>query len=653
VERTAVYWLVIELLKGAWTIVELKAPPFLWLAALGLVLFTFRFLVKFWRDVRKQEALFRTVTTRVRKIVIEYPLAPGEGLALRAFDSLTQFFEQQGPLRSAWNQLSGYRILRRNARGGDQVWTSQAAETAFTEGAVVDSQIDRALYAAIPGVVTGAGLLFTFVAILVALVDVHLKGTQVEGLDTLIQGLSGKFLSSIAGLFSATVYLLCEKPLQHRLSRGRHELTTALDALIPVLSPSQILVDLTRDISEQSTAFRAFNADLSQKLKQSFSESMGPTLARMVEVIEDFNKLLRAAEAQKQESITGSLESLMTRLEGSMTAALGQMSSRFQASLSGGAMAQFEKVTESLKEAAVVIGGINAQSTATQQMLAEVVALAKNSTAEQLQTGKTQITELTEVLRGLMAQLNETADTSVTRMNTTLTAVVHGLSQQVGELSEKMSNSIIDSAGLATGAANEIIQKADRWSTQNAEQLRQLLETHHSQLDTVKNLRAALEQSLAGFNGALERYTRVSTSLEQVVANVSGAAGSLAGTAKSARETHEAVQRISGLATTQLEQLGNANRDQREIWRQIHHSMEQYQQLFSKVEGEASALLTQVAQHLANYVQTSQQGFEGLVKVSDEHFKNAYKRLSDSVNELDEVLQTLIEELRKGKGASA
>ena len=649
---------VLDLLKSKWTILGLDAPRFAWLAAFGLIVFTFGILFSFWRRVRRQEQLHRTTAKTIRKIATQYPLAPSEGLPLAGFDAAVRVFEQLTVLRPAWNQLSAHRISRRNARGEDQVWTSQPAQSAFNEATVVESQINRAFYSAIPGVVTGTGLLFTFLAILVALLDVRLgDDNQVKGMKLLIEGLSGKFVSSIAALASATVYVLCEKPLQQRLSRSRHELTAALDALIPVLSPSQILVDLTRDISEQSTAFRAFNADLSQKLKQSFSESMGPTLARMVEVIEDFNKLLRAAEAQKQdsikESITGSLESLMSRLEGSMTAALGQMSSRFQASLSGGAMAQFQKVTESLSDAAGVIGRMNAQSEATQQMLSEVVALAKNSTSEQLQLGKTQITELTEVLRGLMAQLNETADTSVTRMNTTLTAVVHGLSQQVGELSEKMSNSIIDSAGLATGAANEVIQKADRWSTQSAEQLRQLLETHHSQLDTVNNLRAALEQSLAGFNGALERYTRVSTSLEQVVANVSGAAGSLAGTAKSARETHEAVQRISGLATTQLEQLANANRDQREMWRQIHHSMEQYQQLFSKVEGEASALLTQVAQHLANYVQTSQQGFEGLVKTSDEHFANATKRLGSSVNELDDVLQTLIDELSKRKGAPA
>ena len=63
--------------------------------------------------------------------------------------------------------------------------------------------------------------------------------------------------------------------------------------------------------------------------------------------------------------------------------------------------------------------------------------------------------------------------------------------------------------GVQETTANEIIQKADQWSNQSAEQLRQLLETHHAQLDTVKALRLALEQSLVEFNNALGRYGAV------------------------------------------------------------------------------------------------------------------------------------------------
>lgn len=638
---------LLELLRVKWTFFNLEAPWFTWLAALAITIFTVGFLAVFWWKVRQKSRLCLATAASIQRLAKEHALGPAEGLSLGGYDELSRILEGVPEFSVAWRQLNSQRILRRCTRGEDQIWMSHSAEAAFTDAAIIDSGLNRGFYAAIPGIATGSGLLFTFLAILVALLDVRITENRVQGLELLIQGLSGKFVSSIAALAAATTYLLAEKPLQYRLRRARHALVVALDTLVPVLSPTQILVDLTRDIGEQSTAFRSFNADLAGRLRQSFSESMGPTLERMVTAVENLNQLMRAAEEQKQESITGSLEGLLNKLESSMTGALSQMGNRFQESLSGGAMNQFQKVTDSLSGAASLLESMNVQAMTTQQKFAEVVDLAKDSTQAQAQMGRTQIEELTEVLRGLMRQMNETATHSADRMNATLTAVVHQLSQEVSGLSVKMTDSITSSAGMATSAANDVIQKADRWSSQSAEQLRQLLETHHSQLDTVKALRLSLERSLGDFNTTLDRYATVNASVEQIVASVSGATGSLANTAKSARETHEALQRIAGQATSQLAHLASSNDDQREVWRQIHRSMEQYQQLFVRVEAEASKLLTEVGQHLQNYVQTTQQGFDGLVRVSDEHFANATSRLGSSVNDLNEILELLVEGISK------
>jgi len=444
--------------------------------------------------------------------------------------------------------------------------------------------------------------------------------------------------------------------LRETSALSRHDLVASINAFFPVLSQSQLLADLVRDIAEQSTAFRSFNADLSLKLKQSFSESMGPTLARMVTAVEDLNQLLRAAEAQKQESITGSLEVLLQRLEASITGSLREITNRFTESISTGARTEFAGVIESLRGAASLLEKMNAQFVATQQALGELTELSKRATTEQIQLGRTQIEELTEVLRGLMTQLNESAGSSVSRMAATLTAVghdftavVYDLSTKIGQLGDKMTNSIIDSAGVATDAASEVIEKASQWSAKSAEQLAELLESHHRQLDTVTGLRADLEESLVGFRVALKEYGALSVTLKDLVGNASAAATSIGGIAKSLRDTHASLERVAGLAATQVEHLADANRSHEEMWRQMPDTMEQYQKLFARVEAEASSLLSQIGEHLENYVATSRHGFEELVKISDEHFANATKRLGSSVNELDEVLQVLIEDLGKRK----
>ena len=101
-------------------------------------------------------------------------------------------------------------------------------------------------------------MLCTFLAILIALLDVTLENEQFQGLDMLISGLSGKFLSSIAALFVATLYLLCETRLLHRLSQGVHALVVALDELVPRLTPARLLVTMQDHLEVQAGAWATF-----------------------------------------------------------------------------------------------------------------------------------------------------------------------------------------------------------------------------------------------------------------------------------------------------------------------------------------------------------------------------------------------------------
>src|SRR5262249_18287322 len=160
---------------------------------------------------------------------------------------------------------------------------------------------------------------------------------------------------------------------------------------------------------------------------------MGPTIERMVTSIEALNGFLRAAEAQKQESITGSIEGLLHSLQASMEESLQEMGTKFRDSISGSAMGEFEKVSASMSGAAALLEKMNVQFISKQSALSELVDLAKSSTSRQFELGRSQVQELTDVLRGLMVQMNEAAGTSVNKMSATLTAVVHDLSVKVAD----------------------------------------------------------------------------------------------------------------------------------------------------------------------------------------------------------------------------
>jgi hypothetical protein len=641
----------LDLLKATKEFWGLKAPWFAWIAAAALLIFPILALIILWWKVRAESKRVEEAAKRIEQLRSRTPLDPRRGLSVTAFNQLAEIFPKSSPLYGPWSSLAANIVSRRQASGEEQYWTSESAEGAFSEEALYGSRINLGFFTSLPGIVTGTGLMFTFLAILVALLDVNITETQqITGLDLLIRGLSGKFVSSIAALLSATIFLLVERVLLHRLTRARLGLIGSLNSFVPKLTSARVLVEVQRDISEQSIAFRSFNADLSTKLKQGFSEGLGPTIQRMVESIEALNNHLRAAETQKQESITGSVSSLVQGLQQSITSSLQSMGEKFKESLSGTATDEFAKVTESLGGAARLLENMNAQFLGTQTTMTELVNLSKNSTADQLALGKSQVEDLTSVLRQFMVHMNESAGASVSQMAATLTGVVHDLSNKVSDLGVKMAETFHKNAEQASSTAAAVVDRADKWSSQSAQQLEHLigqLETHSKNTREIEN---TLMATLAQFNTSLTQYASLNTGLNKIANEVNAMASSAAGAAHSATESQKSLQQISEQTASQLERLAEANQRQQVVWTGIQESMKQFQMIFGQTERAASQLLNQISGHTTSYLEVTKKGYDEVVRVADEHFSQAAKKLGASVHELDEYLQDLTETLEKASG---
>ena len=640
---------LIELLKTSWNIFGLKAPWFSWLASLGLMILSIYYLAKLYKRVSKESKIYSSIVVQCEAIQRELTLRPGDGLTLNTYDSIAQIFNNTKSLQSAWNSFKAKIVKRQNNNGEDHVWATDSADTDFSESALIDVHLNKNFYVSFPGVVTGIGLLFTFLAILIALFDVKIDPAtkKFEGIPGLIGGLSGKFLSSVAALFFATIFLVWEKSIFHLLSNGRKKLVTAIDNLFPRLTPTQVLVNIHMDIAEQTNAFRLFNSDLSLKLRESFSESMGPTLNHMIETVDELNQLLRKAETQKQDSIVTQLESLLRNIEDSIVSTLKNMGNSFTDSLSGSTMDQFNKVANSLTGTSDLLNSMNGQFLATQAVLNDLINHAKSSTAAQIDQGQSQVEALTSVLKELMIQLKETTGSSVSEMSSTLTAVTYKLSEKVSELGEQMTKNIKDSSDHASGAVQEMISKAGAWTSKSAEQLDQLVEKYQSQIELTDGLNNAMKSSLVGFKDSLTQYGQVTGDLRQITNDVNVTVKLMTQVSSVIKENQESLNSIAILTKEQIQALRGANADQKEIWKEIYASMQSYKITFQQVEGSAKELLLQISNNLSDYAEQTEGHFQSLVKISNDHFGNAVRGLGQTVGELDELLQNLNEIISK------
>jgi methyl-accepting chemotaxis protein len=253
---------LLDLLRAHWNIWGLDAPKFAWLAAAGLLLFPLCALFYLFREVRGQHTILSDAADRIDRLRsristgAKYGIESGprrsfkDGLTASAYSALSDILGASPALSHVWSSYAATLVVRSDGTGDEQFWASESAAMTFTDAAVWEGRVNRAFYNSIPGVVTSTGLLFTFLAILVALIDVRIdtQTNQIAGLPLLIEGLSGKFVSSIAALLSATIFLLAEKPLIHRLSRSRLRLASSIDALVPRLSSTRVMAEIHREI---------------------------------------------------------------------------------------------------------------------------------------------------------------------------------------------------------------------------------------------------------------------------------------------------------------------------------------------------------------------------------------------------------------------
>ena len=331
---------LLDLLRAHWNIWGLDAPKFAWLAAVGLLTVPLGMLLYLFREVRRQSTILCDAANRIDRLrsrtSANSKTSAGNsprnglknGLTASAYAALADILGSSPTLSYAWSGYAATIVVRPNAAGEEQFWGSESAGTAFTDPAVWEGRVNRAFYNSLPGVVTSTGLLFTFLAILVALVDVRIdtQTNQIKGLPLLIEGLSGKFVSSIAALLAATIFLLVEKPLLHRLSNGRMRLVSSIDALVPRLSSTRVLAEMQRDMSAMAELASLTGKSSAEQLELSKTQVKAST-AVLRQCMVQMNETAGSSVTHMAVTLTGVVRDLSERvneLGTQMAAALQQ-----------------------------------------------------------------------------------------------------------------------------------------------------------------------------------------------------------------------------------------------------------------------------------------------------------------------------------------
>ncbi len=433
------------LLKIQWQLYGLKAPAFSWIVSVCLIVYSIYIYGMHLKASRNRQRVLTLAEKRLSSLGGEAPGQPGEGISRSFYDSIASVFDDLPLLQPIWRSVASCVLVTDRDKEG-RFWVSEDIDQIVANTKVIDHDG----YRTAPTVISGVGLLATFLAILVALLDVRLAQNRVQGLDLLVQGLSGKFLSSVAALGCATLLVQAEKGLYRPVVSGMARLSAALRGVLPRLLTAQIMSDLRTDMAVQAQMFGAFDVDLKGAVKEGLAENLRSAveaLGKMASLQEELNRFVRENEAQKQQAMTDQLKTALQDFGQSLGASLERMATKFDEALALNTHGHFVQISESLSSAATLLEQVNEQLGRNQYVLIDLVDLARATTRTETEARKAQTEHFTRTVGEMMTGLQEKMAEAMTSIDTTMAGVTGNISDKVME--------VVDLAGAVTKSETE------------------------------------------------------------------------------------------------------------------------------------------------------------------------------------------------------
>ena len=212
-----------------------EMPSFIFFACLIMLVAFFLASRKLIRECRE----IADALTDVARAVSKLQTRKSGGLSKQDVAGIGAAMAKHKCTAEKWEQFEETLL---SSPHSEEMHATAPVEKCLPREAFVEDNINTALFGAIPGVLTGVGLLLTFVAILAGLAHVSVgQNMDVQGIAGLINGLSGKFASSIVAISCAVGFIFIERYAYARPHAAYRKLISLLAARFRVRTAEHLL----------------------------------------------------------------------------------------------------------------------------------------------------------------------------------------------------------------------------------------------------------------------------------------------------------------------------------------------------------------------------------------------------------------------------
>ena len=164
-----------------------------------------------------------------------------------------------------------------------------SASEVFNSATLAHGLIGNRMLLAVPAILTGLGVLGTFVGLQIGIGSLDLSASQIENLDKsiapIISGCSTAISTSVWGVFCSLVFTIFEKLLEWLAVRRIRVLQGRLDALIPRYTPEESMILLQQSSLEREAILKGLAVAIGEQMQKamdrlgsSFTEAVRDSL---------------------------------------------------------------------------------------------------------------------------------------------------------------------------------------------------------------------------------------------------------------------------------------------------------------------------------------------------------------------------------------
>jgi uncharacterized phage infection (PIP) family protein YhgE len=519
--------------------------------------------------------------------------------------------------------------------------------------------VNLELLEAAPGLLTALGLIGTFVAIALGLSGLQPQPNGViNGVESLLAGLGGKFATSILALAAAVVFQLADGLWFRRsMTRTHQALIDRLARAFPRLSPAQQFTELLESTRRQEASLSNISSDVTNRLHDLFSTSLlpdlsrlvaesmtqeiGPSLERVSTGIAALEEGIRRLEAGKQESLGAELRTLTTNLETSLRATLEQMGTQFREALSGSANDEFRNAAEAMRGSADVLSAMNGSFQTVQASLQRMLEDAEARAAKSYEEGEGRTRALNELVERLVGQLNDSASTSAAEVQRLMVQAVAGMGEKLAGVTADLEARVRAANEQNLASNQQLLEQVTGTASRTSAETERLLTTlgeraqdFVSAADQLRELRQGVERVLADTGTRVRDLQEAGTAFRSVATEAATLTRAL-------RESIDQQRVVLEGSAGVVRSAGEVVREQVVVADRSRQTFEAAQEVLGSLDTQLAGALQSMVDRMQDYNRQVEKNFEIILTRVNERMPELFERLEASLQQVGETVEEL------------